>query len=120
MTSITAERINEFRRADLNDLCDATEAAIRDGNGFGWLTPPPRATPWAGATPATVSWSVSAMAESPRSAASSTRASGLSVPSDAVEWVWRSIMSMVRLGGAGVIRPSHRQLWRTRYRVPLC
>ncbi len=42
MTSITAERINKFRRADLNDLCDATEAAIRDGNGFGWLEPPPR------------------------------------------------------------------------------
>ncbi len=43
MTSVTAERINKFRRADLNDLCDATEPAIRDGNGFGWLVPPPRA-----------------------------------------------------------------------------
>lgn len=28
--------------ADLNDLCDAAELAIRDGGGFGWLTPPPR------------------------------------------------------------------------------
>ena len=43
MTSATAERITKFRRTDLSDLCDATEAAIRDGNGFGWLAPPPRA-----------------------------------------------------------------------------
>lgn len=36
------ERLTEFAGADLHDLCDATEAAIRDGGGFGWLTPPPR------------------------------------------------------------------------------
>ena len=42
MTSTAAERITKFRRADLNDLCDATEASISDGNGFGWLDPPPR------------------------------------------------------------------------------
>ncbi len=42
MTSVTAERITKFQRADLIDLCDATEPAIRDGNGFGWLSPPPR------------------------------------------------------------------------------
>jgi len=36
------ERIARFaRRADLIELCEATEAAIRDGNGFGWLRPPP-------------------------------------------------------------------------------
>ncbi|MFQ5958521.1 MAG: GNAT family N-acetyltransferase [Alphaproteobacteria bacterium] len=26
----------------MDDLCDAAEAAILDGNGFGWLRPPPR------------------------------------------------------------------------------
>lgn len=36
------ERLNSIEEVDLQDLCDATEAAIRDGNGFGWLTPPRR------------------------------------------------------------------------------
>jgi len=27
---------------DLDELCDAAEAAISAGGGFGWLTPPPR------------------------------------------------------------------------------
>ncbi|HYH18133.1 MAG TPA: GNAT family N-acetyltransferase [Azospirillum sp.] len=37
------ERVDEkFRTADLHDLCDAADAAIRDGGGFGWVTPPPR------------------------------------------------------------------------------
>lgn len=27
---------------DLNDLCDATDAAIKDGGGFGWVEPPAR------------------------------------------------------------------------------
>lgn len=27
---------------DLSDLCDATEAAIKDGGGFGWVDPPVR------------------------------------------------------------------------------
>lgn len=40
---VTVERIDEkFRTADLHDLCDAADAAVRDGGGFGWLTPPPR------------------------------------------------------------------------------
>ena len=34
--------IDEISDADLADLCDATEAAIIDGGGFGWLTPPSR------------------------------------------------------------------------------
>lgn len=38
------ERLTELNVADLNDLCDAAEAAIRDGGGFGWLKPPPRHT----------------------------------------------------------------------------
>ncbi|MBO0332849.1 GNAT family N-acetyltransferase [Sneathiella sp. CAU 1612] len=36
------EAIKEFDPADLDDLCEAAEEAILDGNGFGWLTPPRR------------------------------------------------------------------------------
>ena len=36
------ERLTELRGADLHDLCDATDAAIVEGGGFGWVTPPPR------------------------------------------------------------------------------
>ncbi len=38
------ERLTRFAGPDLHDLCDATEAAIRDGGGFGWLSPPERHT----------------------------------------------------------------------------
>lgn len=38
----SVERVSEFRRVDLMDLCDATEAAILDGGGFGWVMPPER------------------------------------------------------------------------------
>ncbi len=38
------EHITELSVGDLHDLCDAAEAAIIDGGGFGWLTPPPRET----------------------------------------------------------------------------
>ena len=37
---IRVELIDSLTTADLNDLCDAAEAAIRDGGGFGWLRPP--------------------------------------------------------------------------------
>ena len=36
------ERLEEFVDADLHALCEATDAAIIDGGGFGWLTPPGR------------------------------------------------------------------------------
>ena len=36
------EWVTELADQDLEDLCEATEEAILDGNGFGWLTPPPR------------------------------------------------------------------------------
>ena len=43
LTPVTAvERLTELEGNDLHDLCDAAEAAILDGGGFGWLTPPPR------------------------------------------------------------------------------
>jgi len=34
----------ELSLADLNDLCDATDDAINDGGGFGWVALPPRET----------------------------------------------------------------------------
>lgn len=34
-------RVAELDAAALDELCEAAAAAIRDGGGFGWLTPPP-------------------------------------------------------------------------------
>lgn len=42
MTATSVEQLSELSRQDLDHLCDATEAAITDGNGFGWLRPPQR------------------------------------------------------------------------------
>ena len=39
---VTVERLKNLTSADLNDLCDATEEAILQGGGFGWLEPPER------------------------------------------------------------------------------
>ena len=39
---VAVERVVELTDEELDDLCDATDAAILDGNGFGWLEPPPR------------------------------------------------------------------------------
>lgn len=36
------EKLEAFRGNDLHDLLDAADAAIRDGGGFGWVTPPRR------------------------------------------------------------------------------
>lgn len=36
------EKIEEFKPADLSDLVQATEDAIRDGIGFNWVIPPGR------------------------------------------------------------------------------
>lgn len=41
-TTITVEIATRLKGADQHDLCDAAEAAILEGGGFGWLTPPPR------------------------------------------------------------------------------
>lgn len=40
MATIKVERLHEFKTADLDDLCQATEDAIRDGIGFNWVAPP--------------------------------------------------------------------------------
>lgn len=42
--SLSVESVTSFRGAELHELCDAAEAAIVDGGGFGWLSPPPRPT----------------------------------------------------------------------------
>lgn len=36
------ERVSEFSDDDLHALCEATDAAIIDGGGFGWVHPPGR------------------------------------------------------------------------------
>ena len=36
------EPLRQFRGSDLHDLCEATELAIIDGGGFGWVEPPAR------------------------------------------------------------------------------
>lgn len=36
------ERVTEFTEDDLHALCESTSAAIIDGGGFGWVTPPGR------------------------------------------------------------------------------
>jgi ribosomal protein S18 acetylase RimI-like enzyme len=41
---ISVERATQFTGNDLGNLCEATEAAIADGGGFGWLKAPPRQT----------------------------------------------------------------------------
>ncbi len=38
----SVERIETLSAADLNDLCDATDAAIQGGGGFGWVNLPSR------------------------------------------------------------------------------
>src|ERR1700685_4383444 len=39
---VAIERLIQCAGTDLDDLCEATEAAIVEGGGFGWLKPPPR------------------------------------------------------------------------------
>jgi ribosomal protein S18 acetylase RimI-like enzyme len=39
---ISVERVMRYSGTDLDDLCEATESAITEGGGFGWLKPPPR------------------------------------------------------------------------------
>ena len=40
--SVRVERITKFTPADLADLSEATDDAIKDGIGFNWLNPPER------------------------------------------------------------------------------
>ena len=40
--SQTVERVSSFTDEELDDLCEATDAAIIGGGGFGWVNPPGR------------------------------------------------------------------------------
>jgi ribosomal protein S18 acetylase RimI-like enzyme len=40
--NMSVERVARFSDEDLHDLCEAADAAIIDGGGFGWVTPPGR------------------------------------------------------------------------------
>ncbi len=40
--TVSITRVDKLRPADLHDLGDAAEQAIRDGGGFGWLEAPTR------------------------------------------------------------------------------
>ena len=40
--AISVERLTSFTKTDLADICDAADAAIQGGGGFGWVRPPPR------------------------------------------------------------------------------
>ncbi len=42
MATTKISHLTGFSAGDLNDLCEATEAAILDDGGFGWVAPPPR------------------------------------------------------------------------------
>jgi ribosomal protein S18 acetylase RimI-like enzyme len=39
---VSVDRLTKYSGTDLDDLCEATESAITEGGGFGWLHPPPR------------------------------------------------------------------------------
>jgi ribosomal protein S18 acetylase RimI-like enzyme len=40
--ALLVERLTELTDGDMNALCEATDAAIIDGGGFGWVNPPGR------------------------------------------------------------------------------
>lgn len=42
MTDIRIDIVSELKRNEIEELCEATEAAIEAGGGFGWLKPPHR------------------------------------------------------------------------------
>jgi RimJ/RimL family protein N-acetyltransferase len=42
VAAISVERLTRYSGNDLENLCEATESAITEGGGFGWLKPPPR------------------------------------------------------------------------------
>ena len=41
---LRVEQAGSLDAADLHDLCEATDMAVLDGGGFGWVAPPPRET----------------------------------------------------------------------------
>ncbi len=41
---LSVELVSSLNASDLHDLCEATDMAVIDGGGFGWVAPPPRET----------------------------------------------------------------------------
>ena len=39
---VWVELLTKYTGTDLDDLCEATESAIEEGGGFGWVKVPPR------------------------------------------------------------------------------
>ena len=39
---LSIESVERLSTGDLHELCEAAEAAIMSGGGFGWLSPPPK------------------------------------------------------------------------------
>ena len=39
---LSIESVERLSTGDLHELCDAAEAGIMSGGGFGWLSPPPK------------------------------------------------------------------------------
>jgi RimJ/RimL family protein N-acetyltransferase len=39
---VAVERLTQYSGTDLDDLCEASESAILEGGGFGWVKVPPR------------------------------------------------------------------------------
>ena len=44
MADIAIEEVTKLSARDLDELCEASDDAIRGGGGFGWLQPPVRST----------------------------------------------------------------------------
>jgi ribosomal protein S18 acetylase RimI-like enzyme len=42
--TVAVEKVESLSATDLADLCEASEAAIAEGGGFGWVAKPPRET----------------------------------------------------------------------------
>ena len=39
---LSIESVERLSTGDLHELCEAAEAGIMSGGGFGWLSPPPK------------------------------------------------------------------------------
>ena len=42
IAKLSVETVDKLTERDIHELCDAAEAAILAGGGFGWLSPPPK------------------------------------------------------------------------------
>ena len=92
--SPAVERLTELGDDDLAALCEAADAAILDGGGFGWIKSPGRVT-----------------LEATSRACSSRRAGSCSRPGwTACWWAQRSSSAVAQQRGAGLRRSAYREL----------